>query len=53
MAEMNIGISNHHSKSLTEFIAQDFDYIITVCDRARETCPIFPGDPIGFDCLDP
>lgn len=33
--------SNH----LATFIGQDFDYIVTVCDRARETCPVFPGDP--------
>jgi protein-tyrosine-phosphatase len=27
------------------FIGQHFDYVITVCDRVRETCPVFPGDP--------
>ena len=32
-------------KSLTRFIGQPFDYIITVCDRSAESCPIFPGDP--------
>ena len=31
------------SKSITEFLDQRFDYVITVCDRARETCPVFPG----------
>ncbi len=45
MQEMNMDISTHHSKSLEEFLGQSFDYIITVCDRARESCPIFPGDP--------
>lgn len=34
-----------YSKSLNEFLGQDFDYVITVCDNARESCPIFPGDP--------
>jgi arsenate reductase len=31
------------SKSVTEFLSQPFDYVITVCDRAREACPVFPG----------
>ncbi len=31
------------SKSITEFLDQTFDYVITVCDRARATCPVFPG----------
>jgi len=34
-----------HSKHLDRFLGQDFDYVITVCDRASESCPIFPGDP--------
>jgi protein-tyrosine-phosphatase len=34
-----------YSKNLNEFLGQDFDYVITVCDNARESCPIFPGDP--------
>jgi protein-tyrosine-phosphatase len=45
MEAMQIDISKHVSKSLEDFHGQDFDYIITVCDRARESCPIFPGDP--------
>jgi ArsR family transcriptional regulator, arsenate/arsenite/antimonite-responsive transcriptional repressor / arsenate reductase (thioredoxin) len=45
MAELGIDISHHHSKHLDEFIGQSFDYVITVCDQANETCPIFPGDP--------
>jgi ArsR family transcriptional regulator, arsenate/arsenite/antimonite-responsive transcriptional repressor / arsenate reductase (thioredoxin) len=32
-------------KSLTRFLDRRFDYVITVCDRAAETCPVFPGDP--------
>lgn len=33
------------SKQLEQFLGQDFDYVITVCDNAKESCPIFPGDP--------
>ena len=43
MREIGIDISGHRSKSADEFVGQDFDYIITVCDNARETCPAFPG----------
>lgn len=43
MAEIGIDISGHRSKSVEEFQGQHFDYVITVCDRARETCPIFFG----------
>lgn len=43
MAEIDIDISNHHSKSVQEFAKQEFDYVITVCDNANEHCPIFPG----------
>lgn len=32
-------------KHLNRFVGQDFDFVITVCDRAAETCPVFPGDP--------
>lgn len=42
MAEMGIDISKHRSKHVSEFTGQKFDYVITVCDRARESCPIFP-----------
>jgi arsenate reductase len=41
--EIGIDISGARSKSLTEFLGQPFDYVITVCDRARESCPVFPG----------
>ena len=41
MREVGIDISSHRSKSADEFVGQDFDYIITVCDNARETCPVF------------
>ncbi len=43
MDEIGIDISKHRSKSLEEFITQDFDYVITVCDHANEVCPFFPG----------
>lgn len=44
MRESNIDISRQSSKSLEGFVGQPFDYIITVCDRARDNCPTFPGD---------
>lgn len=46
MSEIGIDISWQRSKSADEFIGQKFDYIITVCDNAKETCPFFPGDAI-------
>ena len=42
--EIGIDWSAARSKSVTEFIGQPFDYVITVCDRARQTCPVFPGN---------
>src|SRR5689334_17129278 len=44
MSEIGIDISSHRSKSVDEFVGQEFDYLITVCDNAKERCPIFPGD---------
>jgi arsenate reductase len=43
MRERGIDISGQRSKHLDEFRAQPFDYVITVCDSAAETCPVFPG----------
>ena len=43
MREIGIDISRHCSKSVEEFAGQNFDFIITVCDNAKETCPVFPG----------
>lgn len=44
MSEIGIDISGQRSKSVEEFIRQQFDYVITVCDNANETCPVFPGN---------
>ena len=46
MKEIGIDISKHRSKNVLEIINQDFDYIITVCDKAKEACPNFPGKSI-------
>ena len=43
MAELGIGISGQESKSLDRYLAEPFDLVITVCDQANETCPIFFG----------
>lgn len=43
MREVGIDISAQRSKSVDDFAAQAFDYVITVCDNAKETCPIFPA----------
>ena len=54
MKEIGIDISKGHSKNVDQFIHQSFDYVITVCDNAKETCPVFTGNVrhklhIGFD----
>ena len=43
LLEMGIDITHHRSQNVREFLDRDFDYVITVCDHARETCPVFPG----------
>ena len=43
MREIGIDISLHRSKSVEEFAGQQFDYVLTVCDKAKESCPVFPG----------
>jgi arsenate reductase len=43
LAEIGIDVSGAQSKSTDQFIDQRFDYVVTVCDRARESCPFFPG----------
>src|SRR5262249_40757286 len=52
MKEIGIDIADHTSKDVAVFENQKFDYLITVCDRAKQHCPVFPGaEPIhwGFD----
>jgi thioredoxin type arsenate reductase len=55
MAEKGIDISGQRSKHLDEFSGQEFDYVVTVCDNAHESCPIFPGAPekIHWSIADP
>lgn len=43
MGEIGIDITRQRSKSVAEFLGQSFDFVITVCDNAKEICPIFPG----------
>lgn len=43
MNELGIDISGHRSKSVNEFEGQAFDYVVTVCDNARDNCPVFPA----------
>jgi len=43
MAEAGIDISDHASKHIDDLAGIDFDYVVTVCDNAREQCPVFPG----------
>jgi arsenate reductase len=53
MAEKGVDISTHASKTIDELPIKHFDYVITLCSHANETCPIFPGGAkklhIGFD----
>jgi len=55
LRELGIDISRHHSKNVNEFEGQDFDYVITVCDHARESCPMFFGraEKLHHDFEDP
>jgi len=46
MKELGIDISNNRSKSIEEFRDANFDYVVTVCDNAKEACPFFPGKKI-------
>jgi arsenate reductase len=43
MKEVGIDITSHRSKHVDEFAGQDFDYVLTVCDNAKESCPVFFG----------
>lgn len=53
MAEAGVDISGHRSKHVDELKDVDFDYVVTVCDNAHESCPMFPGETrvihVGFD----
>lgn len=54
MQELGIDISKNHPKSVNEFLDKSFDYVITVCGGAKESCPVFTGNVkhrlhIGFD----
>ncbi|MGB5107436.1 MAG: arsenate reductase ArsC [Candidatus Zixiibacteriota bacterium] len=44
MAEADVDISQHRSKNVVDVLHIRFDYVVTVCDNARESCPIFPGN---------
>lgn len=44
MDEIGIDISKQRSKNVAEYLGQHFHYVITVCDNAKESCPIFPGN---------
>ena len=48
MNEDGIDISNHTSNNVTEYYSVDFDYVITVCDNAKERCPFFPTNAEKF-----
>jgi len=43
MRELGIDMSQHRPKHVNDFAGQNFDYVLTVCDHAREICPVFPG----------
>jgi len=46
MKEIGIDISKHYSKLITDFQGKEFDYVVTVCDNAKETCPFFPAKKV-------
>ncbi len=48
MLEDNIDISTHTSNHIDEYLGIDFDFIITVCDNAKENCPFFPSKAVKF-----
>jgi arsenate reductase len=43
MDEIEIDISGHYPKFVDKFLGQNFDYVVTVCDSAKDACPVFPG----------
>ena len=46
MKEIGIDLSKYYSKSIKDFRDQEFDFVVTVCDKAKEVCPFFPGKKI-------
>jgi arsenate reductase len=46
MQEIGIDISGHRSKSVDEFAGRAFDFVVTVCDNARDNCPVFPAGAV-------
>src|SRR5260370_13654819 len=48
MRELGIDLSGQRSKHVSEFSGQTFDYVLTVCNNARENCPIFPGGTVSI-----
>ena len=52
MAEIGIDISKNRSKSIEEFRGKNFNYVVTVCDNAKEACPFFPGEKIIHKSFD-
>jgi arsenate reductase len=48
MQELGIDLSTHRSKHVDEFMGQQFNYVLTVCDHANEICPVFPQGTIKF-----
>lgn len=46
MKEIGIDISKQYSKLVTDFQGKEFDYVVTVCDNAKENCPFFPGKKV-------
>jgi arsenate reductase len=54
MREIGIDVSSQRSKNVQEYLGQNFDYVITVCDRASQECPVFPGvKPLHWSFEDP
>lgn len=55
MAELGIDLTGHRSKSVDEFAGQHFDLVVTVCDHARELCPLYPATTrrLHWSFLDP
>jgi arsenate reductase len=54
MHEIGIDVSRQTSKDIHKYLGEKFDYVITVCGRARQECPLFPGrDPLHWEFDDP